>query len=626
MKNVFIFGLIVILIGGSFLPIINSKTINNGEEYENDKQLVYQITYQEVREVIEVERKNDDIDVESYYEPLKFLPINSMENNGYIIITDDDLKNAVISSDFIDWKTSIGYNVIIVSITDTEINNQPGVDLAEQIRNFLRQYYTEWSIKYVLFVGNYERIPMRYCYPDPTNHRFEPFDMFSGEIPTDYYYADLSTSDAESWDSDGDGFHGEFRDDEPNFEAEISVGRIPTNDITRVTYTLDKFVSFEQNTGSWKKNALNAGAFFYFTNQDGGGTNAMDGATLSYHIEEDLMTDWTVSHYSEQEGLETSVYDWPALNEESFISDWRNNQYSVVNWQGHGWTSRVAQCIWSTDDGDDIPEGSEFSWPDFISVDSELDDDYPSVVTAVSCYVGCPEIEQGRNLGVDLLINPLIGASVGVIASARSPYGSYDWSPTNPGGSDSIIYELNKNIIINNQRVGDALYNSKLYCTTNFGWNSYLEYLDLYTFNLYGDPSLVLQGVNVEGKPDKPTTPSGPSNGNSGEEYTYTTFTTDPDGDQIYYMWDWGDETFSEWLGPYGSGEECLESHIWNDVEDYNIKVKAKDTNHIQSPWSDPLPVSIPKNKVINGLFQNFMGRHPHIFFILEPLLQRMGQ
>jgi len=91
-------------------------------------------------------------------------------------------------------------------------------------------------------------------------------------------------------------------------------------------------------------------------------------------------------------------------------------------------------------------------------------------------------------------------------------------------------------------------------------------------------------------------------------------------------MWDWGDETFSEWLGPYGSGEECLESHIWNDVEDYNIKVKAKDTNHIQSPWSDPLPVSIPKNKVINGLFQNFMGRHPHIFFILEPLLQRMGQ
>ena len=196
------------------------------------------------------------------------------------------------------------------------------------------------------------------------------------------------------------------------------------------------------------------------------------------------------------------------------------------------------------------------------------------------------------------MTNPLIGASVGVVASARSPYGSIDWSPTNPGGSDSIIYEFNKNMIIDHQRVGDALYNSKFYCTTNFGWNDFYEYLDLYTFNLYGEPSLVLQGINVEGKPDKPLSPSGPSSGKSGEEHTYTTSTTDPDGDQVYYMWDWGDGSFSNWLGPYNSGEECSISHIWDDRGDYNIKVKAKDTNDIQSPWSDPLAVSMPKNKV----------------------------
>jgi len=617
----FIFGLIIVLIGGSFLSVINGEIINNLEECKDDKQQILQITFQDVNRVFMVEQKNGDMDVEEFYISSKYLPRQSGVSDGYIIITADDLKDAVVSSDFVDWKTSIGFNVRIVSITDTEISSQPGVDLAEQIRNFLREYLTEWSIQYVLFVGDYEKIPMRYCYPNSNNHRFDPFDMFSGEVPTDYYYADLSNSDAESWDSDGDGYHGEFRDDDPDFLAEISVGRIPTNDATRVSYTLNKFVSFEQDTGSWKKNALNAGAFFYFTNQNGGGGSVMDGATLSYYIEEDLMDGWTVSHYSDQEGLETSVYDWPALNEDAFISDWRNGQYAIVNWQGHGWTNRVTHCTWATDDGDNIPETEEITWPDFINVNSDLDDDYPSIVTAVSCYVGCPEIQQGRNLGVDLVTNPMIGASVGVVASARSPYGSFGWSPSNPGGSDSIIYEFNKNMIINQDRVGDALYNSKYYCTTNFGWNDFYEYLDLYTFNLYGDPSLALQGINVEGKPDKPITPSGPSNGKINEEYTYTTSATDPDGDKLFYMWDWGDGSFSDWIGPYDSGLECSASHIWNNRDRYSIKVKAKDVNDIQSPWSNPLPVTMPRNKVVNRPILNFLEEHTIIYQLLQRFL-----
>ena len=563
-------------------------------------------------------------EVKGFYQSLEKLNKPLFQACDYVIITSDDLIDAVISSDFIDWKTSLDLNVKIVSITDTEIMSQPGTDLAEQIRSFLREYYIEWGIKYVLFVGDYEKIPMRYCYPNPTNHRFDPFDMFSGEVPTDYYYADLSSPDAESWDSDGDGFHGEFVDDNPDFLTEVSVGRIPTNNIARITYTLDKIVSFEQDTGSWKNNALNAGAFFYFTNQDNSGNSAMDGAVLSHYIEENIMNGWTISHYSEQEGLETSIYDWPALNEDAFISDWRNGQYSIVNWQGHGWTNRVAQCIWLSDDGDDIPESPELSWPDFININSDLDDDYPSIVTAVSCYVGCPEIYGARNLGIDLLTNPLIGASVGVVASARSPYGTIGWSPSNPGGSDSIIYEFNKNMIVNHDKVGDALYNSKFYCNSNFGWNEFYEYIDMYTFNLYGDPSLVLQGINVEGKPFKPLTPSGPLNGKTMEEYTYTTSTNDPNNDQLYYIWDWGDGTISDWIGPYDSGEECSNSHIWNYRGSYIIKVKSKDENGGQSPWSEPLSISMPKSRVINEPFLDFFENHPCMFPILRLLFQRL--
>jgi len=48
--------------------------------------------------------------------------------------------------------------------------------------------------------------------------------------------------------------------------------------------------------------------------------------------------------------------------------------------------------------------------------------------------------------------------------------------------------------------------------------------------------------------PYPPETPSGTSHGQIGDEYTYTTNTTDPEGDQLYYMWNWGDE-FSNWIG-----------------------------------------------------------------------------
>jgi len=541
---------------------------------------------------------NKDIVERNEFNYLNLPSDQLMQTYDYVIITDDDLIDSITASGFIDWKESIGFNVKIVSITDSEITSQSGIDIAEQIRNFLRQYYAEWGINYVLIVGNYEKIPMRYCYPDPNNHRFDIFDYTAGEVPTDYYYADLSNADFVSWDSDGDGYYGEFGQDAPDFVPEVAVGRIPTNNAARITYTLDKTIAFEQDTSDWKTNALNAGAFFYFTNQNNNGRPSMDGAVLSYYIEEDLMDGWTVSHYSEQEGLETSVYDWPALNQNSFVSDWRNGQYSIVNWQGHGWTDRVAHCMWSSDDGDDIPEDSEISWPNFITKNSDLDDDYPSIVTAVSCYVGCPEIYSGSNLGIDLLTNPSLGAAVGVVASARSPYGSTQWSPSNPGGSDSIIYEFNKNMIVNQQRVGDALYNSKYYCTSNFGWNEFYEYIDLYTFNLYGDPSLVLQGIDAEGTPEKPTI-TGKIGGKINQEYTYYAMTTDPNNDDIYYYFDWDDGTNSGWLGTYESGEECSTTHSWNRQGDYEVKVRAKDVNGVISAWSDPLVVSMPKNKVM---------------------------
>jgi hypothetical protein len=93
--------------------------------------------------------------------------------------------------------------------------------------------------------------------------------------------------------------------------------------------------------------------------------------------------------------------------------------------------------------------------------------------------------------------------------------------------------------------------------------------------------------------PEKPSTPDGPASGEVGMEYQYTTNTADPEGDQVYYLFDWGDDADTSWLGPYDSGATAEASHTWTDQGSYEIRVVAKDENGALSEWSDSLAVSI---------------------------------
>jgi hypothetical protein len=423
-------------------------------------------------------------EIAGLYQPKDPPPKSRQETSDYVIITTSELQGTIASSDFLAWKTSLGHVLRTVLITDPEIASQPGVDLAEQIRSFLRSYYIPWGIEYILLVGDYVTIPMRYCYPG------------GSEVPTDCYYADLSDPDTASWDSDGDGFYGEYGQDTPDFLPEVYVGRIPTNNTTRIIYTLNKLVTFEQDTTTWKNQALHANAISRFANQDHDSVTFVEGHCL-YSIEADLMNGWTISHYSEQEGLSTSDYPWPALSESAFINDWRNGQYGIVNWYGHGSAIGVSRMIWSWDDGDGVPEThdpNEILWDTFISTQSNLDDDHPSIVFAISCNVGYPEPQPSGNLGIDLLTKPAFGSSAGIVSATRSGCATADWFGR-PAGIDAICYEFNRYMITESKRVGDALYDSKFYCNQNYGWDHYYEYRNMFGLNLYGDPSLAREGA-----------------------------------------------------------------------------------------------------------------------------------
>ena len=123
--------------------------------------------------------------------------------------------------------------------------------------------------------------------------------------------------------------------------------------------------------------------------------------------------------------------------------------------------------------------------------------------------------------------------------------------------------------------------------------------------------------------PDKPNTPTGPESGETGTDYKYTCKkTNDPDGDRTTYLFDWGDGTTSDWITLYGASMGVSAYHNWTKRGTYEIKVKAKDIYGRESEWSDPLSVSMPKNKIaINPLFLQFLENHPRLFPMLRYIL-----
>ena len=104
---------------------------------------------------------------------------------------------------------------------------------------------------------------------------------------------------------------------------------------------------------------------------------------------------------------------------------------------------------------------------------------------------------------------------------------------------------------------------------------------------------VIISNPTNNNPPNTPSTPSGPVSGYTGTSYTYSTSATDPDGDDVYYKFSWGDGSNSGWVGPYESGETGNASHSWDSPGDYLVKAKAKDTENDESGWSSEITVTI---------------------------------
>ena len=125
-----------------------------------------------------------------------------------------------------------------------------------------------------------------------------------------------------------------------------------------------------------------------------------------------------------------------------------------------------------------------------------------------------------------------------------------------------------------------------LYLYENYSGGQYTQYY-FEAYNINGDPSIRIWSDHPSDSPNTPSTPSGPDVWIENVEATFTTSTVDPNGDDVYYLFEWGDGTFSEWVGPYPSGQTVEANHSWSEIGEFEIRVKAKDVYNSQSNWSD---------------------------------------
>jgi hypothetical protein len=209
-------------------------------------------------------------------------------------------------------------------------------------------------------------------------------------------------------------------------------------------------------------------------------------------------------------------------------------------------------------------------------------------------------------------IKPDISAP-GVNVRSSIPGGGYDTSSgtsmaaPHVNGVVALMREYNSNISVNS--IKEIIYQTAYDLgdsgeDNDYGWGM----IDAY------------EAILNIGQP--PTIPefNGPTDGMTGISLSFTLNSTDPDGHDIYYLVDWDDGTYCEWIGPYLSGEEVTLDHVWEDPDTYQIMVKAMDSNYLESDWSEPHIITIianqPPTKVtITGPTWGFGGKEYEFSF-----------
>ncbi|MFH1746126.1 MAG: C25 family cysteine peptidase [Planctomycetota bacterium] len=482
--------------------------------------------------------------------------------NDYVIITLDSLTGAV--QPLVAWEASKGRSVEVVTTSWIDLM-YTGYDQAERIRNFLREMYpfSGWGIEDVLLVGSYNDVPMRRTAQN----------LGYGQPETDFYYAELSLPDNQSWDADQDHQWGE-NTDPIDFYAEVNVGRIPFSNAATVQHICEKSVAFEQNDDpTFKKNILLLGAFFWDNDPNPRTDNAV---LMEAKVDQAWMNDWTMTRMYEQ-GYSSYLMDYN-LTWNNVQAVWSAGKFAFVNWAGHG-SPTSAHIYHGT--GEAFVSNSTCGY---------LNDDYPSIIFADACSnsdtdsfnIGQAMLEQG---------------GVGFVGATKVALGCPGWNDPLDGSSQSLDYFFTTCVTSGDYSQGEALQWSLREMYVNGLW-SYNYYETFEWGALWGNPNLEMN----PGPPPALTIafPEGlPELMAPGAPTTFTVRITDgaetyvPGSGLLHYRYSGSGDYDTGALTPLGGSlfEAPLPAAGCDDTPEFYVSAQGDGGATVLSPYDAPATV-----------------------------------
>ena len=476
-----------------------------------------------------------------------------------LILTPDELK-----SSFIPLQEAHKVNGIKTQITTLEEINSYNPD---DIKKYIRNEYNTSAITYVLLGGDHDCIPAKYLWAEQYN------------VPSDLYYCCLdgpfNYDEDEFWGEPTDGKNG----GDVDLMAELYIGRAPADTTEEVNNFVFKTLNYLNCNASkpYLKNILLAGEFLGLPPleladqvQDRGGTY------MDELVNESEANGFYTKGIPYEDNHIMKLYDRHDIWPKETMFDFLNNDTHIVNHLGHAWYDMNLKL--KIDD-----------------VCSLTNNDY-FFVYSQGCMSGGFDNPEGYDCIAEYFtVKTNHGAFAGIWNARNGWYQEY--------GTDGSSQRYHR-------QFWDAVYGEKITTLSKANQDSKEDnlfaisktYMRIcyYELNFFGDPTLGLYVFDSRNKaPETPMRPSGETSGKINVEYTFTTSSTDPEADQVIYMWDWGDGNYSDWLGPYISGEKANATYSWKDQGAYQIRVKAKDVHGDESNWSKPLGISIPKNNAL---------------------------
>jgi len=534
------------------------------------------------KDEIEAKKKVDNpLAIHSYTENTVH-PLSS-DTYDLLILTTDELKDSF--EPLKDAHDATGIATEIKTLRDVSLF--PGFVTPKDIRDFVRDEYRKSGIEYVLIGGDDDIVPAQELWVQAWNNGETTF------MPSDLYYACLdgpyNYDDDDKWGEPNDGKNGQDVD----LIAEVYVGRACVDDVAEVNNFVDKTIAYMDTGGYSNGNTLMVGEHLWSGPDTWGGDymdELIDGSSANMYTTVGIpSSDYTIDTLYDRDWPGN---DWPTSQIISRI----NNGVRIINHLGHSSYGYNMKMI-----NDDV---------------SFLTNNEPCFIYSQGCMAG--GFDDGDCIAEYFTVKT-DNAAFAVIMNAR-----YGWGVV--GSTDGSSQRFHR-------QFWDAVFGENIPEIGKANQDSKEDILSrlyypcmrwcYYQLNLFGDPTLAFYN-NENNPPNKPARPTGVKKGKVGEEYNFSTSTSDQDGDMIYYKWDWGDGTFSDWFGPFNSGEEVSVTHQWSRLGIYNVKVKARDEHRDESDWSDPLSIIMPVYQnipLLNLVFEFLEKYFPQIYSLLDKII-----